>query len=81
MKRAVILVLSIVFLLSLINAQEYKIDVLTIKNTFEAGENIIFKVSLLDANNNPINEVVTVVLEDAEKIVRVEQETISNKFF
>jgi len=51
-----------------------------LQETFEAGENITLRVSLFDSANNPVNDEVLVVLEDAEKNIKVEKIIQSNQF-
>ena len=69
-----------IFLLSVVIAQDYKLEISTAKASFEAGENITLKIAVFDSNNNPINDKVLVILEDAEKIIKIEQMVPSNKF-
>ena len=70
--------MAFIILTFLVTAQN-KIEISTIKEDFEAGENIAFKVSLYDAQNNPINADVNVIIEDAEKTKKIEQVVQSNK--
>jgi len=51
-----------------------------LQETFEAGENITLRVSLFDSANNPVNDEVLVVLEDAEKNIKIEKTVQSNAF-
>lgn len=67
MKR--VLVIAILFvttisILSFVSAQDYKIDISPTKDVFQAGENITLKISLLDTNNNPINEEIGLKVEN-----------------
>ncbi len=78
-KKSLIFLFCIILLSSLVVAQEYKIGISTLKETFEAEENISIRISLLDYQNNPINDEVSVILEDAEKKVKVEKTIPSNK--
>lgn len=55
------------FLLSFVVAQEYKIEVTTTQEAFEAGEAITLRISLLDLNNKPIYDEVSIILEDSAK--------------
>lgn len=79
MKRGnlVIFISLSILLLSLVQAA--KIDVSSTKDTFQAGENITIKVSLLDDSNNPINEKVSLKVENAEKTKTIEKIVDSNK--
>ena len=77
-KKGLVFLFSIIFLLSFIAAQEYKIEVTTTPENFEAGDAITLRVSLLDSNNNPIYDKVTVILEDSSKN-KIEQVVNSNE--
>lgn len=77
-KKSVALIGCIV-LLSVIVIAQNKISI-DVKESFQAGENITFRVSLYDAGNNPINADVSVVIEDAEKVNQVEKVVPSNQF-
>jgi hypothetical protein len=80
MKKSLILLFGIILLSGLVLAQNYKMEISTAKDTFGAGENITFKVTLYDENNQLLNDNVNVVLEDAEKSVKVEKIISSNQF-
>lgn len=67
MKRVFVFLFLTIFLLSFVVAQEYKIEVATTQEAFEAGETITLRVSLLDSNNNPIYDEVSIILEDSSK--------------
>ena len=54
-------------MLSLSIVSATKLEVSTTKDTFDAGENITLKVSLLDDSNNPITNAVEIRVENAEK--------------
>lgn len=56
-----------------------KIEVSTTKETFSVGESITLKVSLYDSSNNPIDAGVNIIIEDAEKITKIEQMVPSNR--
>ena len=79
MKKGLIFLFCIIFLSSLVTAQEYKIDITTTQEIFEAGKNITFRVSLRDLNNKPIYDNILVIVEDAEKRVKIEQDVQSNE--
>lgn len=80
MKKKVIFGLFLAILLAaIVSAQGEKMGISTIKDTYIAGENITFKVSLLDANDNPLNANVNVVIEDAEKRSQAEASVPSNQ--
>ena len=57
----------VMFLLSFVAAQEYKIDITTTQESFEAGEAITLRVSLLGLEGKPIYDEVSVILEDSSK--------------
>ena len=80
MKKSLIFLLGIIILSGLVFAQNYKMEISTAKDTFEAGENITFKVTLYDTNNQLLKDNVNVVLEDAEKKVKIEKIIPSNQF-
>ncbi len=67
MKKSWVFFLSIILLLSFVAAQEYKIEVTTTQESFEAGETITLRISLLDSNNEPIYDEVSVIFEDSTK--------------
>jgi hypothetical protein len=80
MEKKVILVLFVAVLLAaIVSAQGEKMGVSTIKDTYIAGENITFKVSLLDSNDNPLDADIHVIIEDAEKRRQVETSVPANK--
>jgi hypothetical protein len=54
-------------------------SVSAIKEVCLAGENVTFKVSLLDSNSNPLNSDIFVTIEDAEKRRQVETYVQANK--
>ncbi len=76
-KKSLMMLCMFIILSSFVLAD--KIEVSTTKEVFAAGEAISLKVSLYDNNNNPINAEVAVILEDAEKIAKIEQTISSNK--
>lgn len=78
MQKSLVFVLCVVILATAVIAQN-KLEVSTTKESFNAGEKITFKVSLYDSENNPINENVNVVIEDAEKRVNIEKTVLANK--
>jgi len=69
----------IVFFMSLSIVLANKIEISTTKETFSAGESITFKVSLYDTNNNPVDADVNIIIEDAEKITKIEKIVPSNR--
>lgn len=79
MKKELVLILCIISLITIVYAQENKISVTTTKEAFLAGENITIKVSLLDSNNNPVNDNVQLTLENADKTIKIEKTISSNK--
>lgn len=80
-KKSLVFPIFLVLSLSLAIAADYSMQISTSKTTFGAGENIFLKVTLLDSQNNPVNDNVLVILEDAEKRIKVEKEIISNENF
>jgi len=79
MKRGNLIIFCAMFLLLLGLAQAAKIEVSTIKEKFSAGENITLKVSLLDSSNNPINGILEIKVENAEKTRIIEKTIPSNE--
>lgn len=79
MKKELALIFSIIFLMSIVYAQEVKIGISTIKEIFQPGENIALKLSLLDSGNNPISDSVKLIFENAEKTQQIEKTVLSNK--
>ncbi|MBU3906819.1 MAG: hypothetical protein KKA64_01055 [Nanoarchaeota archaeon] len=79
MKKVMLLVFCMIILSSLVLAQSSKISVITTKESFKAGEKITLKVSLLDENNNPINDNVQISLEDPNKKKKIEKTIQSNQ--
>jgi hypothetical protein len=66
MKKSLIFLFLGIFLISFVAAQ-HKIEVIPTQEAFEAGESITLRVSLLDSDNNPVYDEVTVILEDSSK--------------
>lgn len=76
MKRGWMLLLMFVLVITIIDA---KIEISTSQENFKAKDNITLKVTLLDENNNPINDQVEISIEDAEKIVKIKEIVTSNE--
>jgi len=66
-KRILLTLILGILLISLISAQNYKLEVATTSENFDSGQPITLKVSLLDENNNPVYDRVEVILEDSSK--------------
>ena len=75
-----ILVFFLVIILLGVTAQSNKIEISTAKDVFGAGEKITFRVSLYDAQNNPLNDEVSVIIEDASRFKKIEERVPSNQF-
>ena len=75
-KEVSVLFIAVIVLSSFVLAT--KIEISTTKESFAAGENMTLKVSLYDENNNPINAQVSIELEDAEKLTKMEKTIQSN---
>lgn len=56
-----------------------KLEISTIKENFNPGENITLKVSIYDDENNLINDNIDIVIEDADKRKKIEKTISSNK--
>lgn len=80
MRKIFVSLFCLVLLTSLVLAQDYKMEVSTSKNLFDAGEPITIKVTLLDLQNNPVSDQVTILVEDAEGRVAIEKQVLSNNF-
>ncbi|MEM3074430.1 MAG: hypothetical protein QW727_00610 [Candidatus Pacearchaeota archaeon] len=63
----------------IVSAQSAKIDVSTLKEIYPSGENVSIKVSLLDAENRPIDETLNLIVQDVEKKHRIEYIVNTNK--
>ncbi len=72
-KKNLMFLFCIIFLSSLVLAQDYKMDVSTTKETFGAGENITFIITLYDSKNNPIEGVILIIIEDIYKKIKIEK--------
>ena len=66
MKRGLLAGIILIFCLSIIAAQDYKVEVSPTQEAFGAGENITLKLSLLDSGNNPINDDVLVTIKNTD---------------
>ncbi|MFH1787289.1 MAG: hypothetical protein ABH811_00655 [archaeon] len=82
MKKILIILFGIIFLSSLIIAQEYKMEISTIPKDkiFEPGQTIQIKVTLQDINNKIIEDDVLIILEDL-KGVKIKETTIKSANF
>lgn len=60
-------------------AQDYKLEISPTQEIFKAGENITFKVTVYDSQNNPVYDEVSIIIEDAEKRVKIEKNIPSNE--
>ncbi|MBU0894107.1 MAG: hypothetical protein KKF48_04425 [Nanoarchaeota archaeon] len=78
-KKLIFFLLCIALISPFIIAQDYKINIETTSDIFKSGEPITLKVTLLDSSNNPINEEIFVILEDAEKRTKLEKTIHSNE--
>ncbi len=74
-KKSLIILLMSIFLISFISAQNLEIKLE--KNVFQQGEDIKYTVQLLDDNNNPINDKVSIKLVDATEI-NVQEDTVQS---
>ncbi len=74
--KKLVLVFCLIFLLAIVSGS--KIDVSTTKEIFSVGEEISFKISLLDSSNKLINENVDVIIENPDKVKIVEKSFLSN---
>ncbi len=80
-KKGLIFLFCTIFLLQLVVAQEYKIEILTIpedKIFFEPGETIKLKITLRDSSNNPLDGEVLIIIKDLKEKI-IQEETIKSK--
>jgi hypothetical protein len=68
-----ILILSVIFLLTMVLAQDYKMQIIFNQKTFKAGEDILFRINIYDLSNNIISEEIQIIIEDVEKINKIEK--------
>lgn len=81
-KNSLIFLFCFVFLSSLVIAQEYKLEISIIPEDkiFEPGETIQLKVIIYDANNNPVQDDVLLVLKNIKEEIIKETTIKSNNF-
>ena len=82
-KSLLILLYALILASSVVTAQStqdqgIKLQVTTIKESFQPGENITLKVSLLNSQNSPINTEVAIIFENAEKTKKIEKTLQTN---
>ena len=79
-KKSLIFLFCVIFLSSLVLAQEYKIEISIISEDkiFEPGETIELKVTLRDSNNNIIEDNVSIIIKDMKETI-IQEETIKSK--
>lgn len=63
---------------ALVSAQNYSVMVSTTQEVYAAGKNVTFQVSLLDENNNPVDDQVSVIIQDLDKRYKIEK-VVSSK--
>lgn len=69
----------ILLTISIVSSQASKIEISLIKDSFKAGEDVTFKISLYDSQNNPITEPVKLTFEDIDKTKKIETTASSSK--
>ena len=79
-KKSLVFLIFGMFCVSFVVAQDYSLEVSTLKTSFQQGEKISLKVTIYDSEGKLVNDNVNVVLQDAEKTSRVEEEIHSNTF-
>jgi len=77
-KRGMFILIFLILMMPLVQAT--KIEVSTTKETYSIGEDITLRVSLLNDENNPINQEISIFIEDSEKINKIEKTIQSNEF-
>tara|TARA_Y100000310_G_C20418257_1_gene685390 strand:- start:27 stop:818 length:792 start_codon:yes stop_codon:yes gene_type:complete len=82
-KKSLAILFLTIFLTSLVVAQNYKMDISTIPEDkiFKAGDSLQIKITLYDESNNPINDQVSIILQDMTKEIITETTIQSNKNF
>jgi len=81
-KSGVIPIISCMLILltiSIVSSQASKLEISLTKDSFKAGEDITFKISLYDSQNNPINEQISLIFEDIDKTKKIETTVPSSK--
>lgn len=79
MKRIFSIMIFMIFLCVTVSAQSMKIE-FPLGDSFDAGEKITLKVSLFDDANNPIKDTpINLIIEDAEKAIKLEDTTNSGE--
>ena len=73
MRKSIIMLFFLVGLLSNAYAQDFKLQIDFNKNAFKAGEDITFRVNIYDSNNNLIYDEVNIILEDIERLNKIEK--------
>ena len=77
-KKSLAFILMGLFFISFAIAQDYSIEVSTLKDSFQQGEKISLKVTIYDSEGKLVNDDVSVVLQDAEKTSKIEKTIQSN---
>jgi hypothetical protein len=77
-KKSLVFLLLGIFLISFVIAEDYSLEVSTLKDTFQQGEKISIKVTVYDSEGKLVNDNVDVVLQDASKTTMVEETITSN---
>ena len=77
-KKSLMFLYIFILALFIVSAQN-KIEIKPTKESFKAGEEITFIISLYDSQNSLINDNIFVIFEDAEKRKKIEKEVDSNK--
>lgn len=79
MKKSFILLIAILILSPIITAQEKVTIELTNNQILKSGEALGIKITVYDANNNPLDTEVQISIEDAEKRRKIEKTIRTNK--
>ncbi|MCK4552817.1 hypothetical protein KAT80_01300 [Candidatus Pacearchaeota archaeon] len=82
MRKKFILIFIMMFLTSIVVAQDYKLEVSTIPEDkiFEPGKIIQLKIIIYDSNNNPVQNDVSLILKDIREDIIKEITIKSNTF-
>ena len=82
MRKEFILIFIMMFLTSIVMAQDYKLEISMIPEDkiFKSGETIQLKIIIYDLNNNPLQDDVSLILKDIREDIIKEITIKSNTF-
>jgi len=79
-KKSLVFLFSIIFLISLVSAQDYKMSISTIPvdKILEPGQPIQIKVTLYDSENKLVNDQISIIIKDVSQTIIGETTIQSN---